>query len=122
LVKLFVAETGSSAMIKLAEQTDDTKKLISALAMIEVRSAIRRRQYAGDTSQADAEFAVLALIEESRRLMQYPLTPLVLELAVTLVDQRNLRALDSIQLASVGSDTKLIEAAAAEGFTVWNPA
>jgi hypothetical protein len=54
-----------------------------------------------------------------------------------LVDRQNLRALDSIQLATaliardtqisgattqfVSSDAKLLEAAISEGFAVWNP-
>jgi predicted nucleic acid-binding protein len=102
-----------------------------------VRSAIRRRQYAGDTSRSDAELAIAAIDDESRRLVAHPVTSSVLELASALVDRQNLRALDSVQLASailasqlmgeedhfqfVVSDQRLLKAAIAEGIDAWDP-
>ncbi len=72
------------------------------------------------------------------RFSSEPLTRGVLQLAAELVDRQNLRALDSVQLATaliasrslslgdiflfVSSDTRLLRAAAAEGFDIWNPA
>jgi predicted nucleic acid-binding protein len=124
-------------MIQLAQRVEDSAKLVSTLAVIEVRSAIRRRQYAGDMSRPLAEMAIQALEIEARRMIQYPVTSPILELATALVDRQNLRALDSIQLATaliardtqisgattqfVSSDAKLLEAAISEGFAVWNP-
>jgi predicted nucleic acid-binding protein len=102
-----------------------------------VRSAIRRRQYAGDLARTSAEQAVSSLDVESRRVVQHPVTSPVLATATALVDRQNLRALDSIQLATamvardaqnqanevlfVSSDQRLLEAAASEGFSVWDP-
>ena len=108
------------------------------MAALEARSAIRRRQFSGDTSTTDAEFALLSMQTDLLRFSSEPLTPGVLQLAAELVDRHNLRALDSIQLATaliasrsltlddiflfVSSDTRLLRAAAAEGFDTWNPA
>lgn len=124
-------------MIALAQRQEDNTKLSSVIAEVEVRSAIRRRQYAGDLSLALAEQAVRSLEVEARRMIQYPITSAVLAVATALVDRQNLRALDSIQLATaivardaqdsadeilfVASDQKLLEAAVSEGFSTWDP-
>ena len=124
-------------MIAFVQRTEDNTKLSSVLAIVEVRSAIRRRQYAGDLARTSAEQAVSSLDVESRRVVQHPVTSPVLATATALVDRQNLRALDSIQLATamvardaqnqanevlfVSSDQRLLEAAASEGFSVWDP-
>lgn len=137
MVKLFVAEQGSEAMIDLFERVENQHKAISALAALEVRSAIRRRQYGGDTSLAAADQAIAILVAEIRRVVEHPITSTVLDEASTLVDRRNLRALDALQLATaliagrtlnpgdivrfVASDQRLISAAIAEGLETWDP-
>jgi len=124
-------------MIALAARTEDRLKAASMLTPLELRSAIRRRQYAGDTSHADAELAISAIRDESRRIILHPVTPPVLELAAALVDRRNIRALDAVQLATaiiasqsladadrfqfIVSDKRLRQAAEAEGLEVWDP-
>lgn len=118
-------------------ETEDQRKQVSVLAWIEVRSAIRRRQRTGDISAADADSSVAALAGESRRLLEHPVTAAIIEHASALVDRQDLRALDSLQLASalvardslqesdsiqfIASDQKLLKAAQAEGFDVWDP-
>jgi predicted nucleic acid-binding protein len=137
LVKLFVAEPGSVSLMQLMEQAEDGLKAASVLGLLEVCSAIRRRQYAGDTSRSDADLAVAAAREESRRLIEHPITSTVLELASALVDRQNLRALDAIQLSTailasqsldagsrllfIASDKRLLLAAKQEGLDAWNP-
>jgi hypothetical protein len=79
---------------------EDQHKLVSVLALIEVRSAIRRRQRTGDISTVDAESAIAALVGESRRVIEQPVTAVVVQFASALVDRQDLRALDSLQLAS----------------------
>jgi predicted nucleic acid-binding protein len=117
---------------------EDQLKQVSVLALIEVRSAIRRRQRTGDISTVDAELAIAALVNESRRVIEQPITAVVVQHASALVDRQDLRALDSLQLASalvargslqendriqfIASDQKLLSAAKAEGFDVWDPA
>lgn len=91
----------------------------------------------GDISTVDADSAIQALIGESRHVVEHPVTAVVIEHASALVDRQDLRALDSLQLASalvakvslqenhqirfVASDQKLLKAAQAEGFDVWDP-
>jgi len=136
-MKLFVAELGSATMISLTEQTEDRLKIVSALAFVEVRSAIRRRERSQELTTTHAEQAVLALGEESRRLVEQPITGRVLSEASSIIDRRAIRSLDALQLATaivtremdatyqglvfVCSDERLLEAATAEGFTVLNP-
>ncbi len=107
------------------------------LAALEARSAIRRRQFSAEISTVDAEFALVSMQTDLLRFRSEPLTPGILQLAGELVDRQNLRALDSIQLATaliasrslslgdiflfVSSDTRLLRAATAEGFDTWNP-
>ncbi len=124
-------------MIDLFERTEDHYKAVSALAALEVRSALRRRQHSGDASLAAAEQAITTLAAEMRRIVEHSISSIVLEEASALVDRQKLRALDALQLATaltaarsldagdnlhfVASDQKLLEAAVAEGLNSWNP-
>jgi predicted nucleic acid-binding protein len=111
--------------------------MISILADIEVRSAIRRRQAAGDIAHQDAETALASLTQEARRIAQQPLTRPVIQQSIKIIDRQTLRALDAIQLASalviqktlkrhdslvfIASDKRLLDAAAEEGLKIWDP-
>jgi uncharacterized protein len=137
-VKLFVSEPGSQEMIDLFTRSEDRALLVSVLAAVEVRSAIRRRHLAGDIDTSDADLAISTLIQETGRIIEHPISGSVIAEATGLVDRYGLRALDSIQLASAmvaratldrndsmtfaASDHKLLQAAQKEGFSVWNPA
>lgn len=136
LAKLFVFENGSEALIRRLEQVDDMRKLVSSLASLEVRSAIRRRQRSGEIPPTDAEGALDALAAESLRWVEQPISPSVIETARLVLDQHALRALDALHLATclvardtlqmtdiyfVSSDRNLLEAAGAEGFQVLDP-
>lgn len=136
-MKLFVAETGSATMASLSENTEDRFKVISALAFVEVRSALRRRERSGELFHADVDQALLALAEEARRLVEHPLSARVMVEAAAIVDRRALRSLDALQLATaivaremeasfevmtfVCSDERLLEAATLEKFAILNP-
>jgi predicted nucleic acid-binding protein len=137
LVKLFVAELGSQQMVRLVESSEDANRMASSLALVEVRSAIRRRQRGGEIKDVDAIAALGALDSEWRRLIDHPVTSAVIGHSLALIDRRYLRALDALQLASaiaardsvtkqgtvtfVCSDERLIAAAQSEGFALWNP-
>lgn len=123
-------------MIRLMEQVDDGNKFVSALASLEVRSAIRRREGAGEISPTDADFAIESLAIENRRMVGQPLNPSVVETARHVIDRHSLRALDALQLATcmvaretiratdicvVASDNALLAAARAEKFETFNP-
>ncbi|MEO6807076.1 MAG: type II toxin-antitoxin system VapC family toxin [Edaphobacter sp.] len=125
-------------MINLFTRSEDRTLLVSVLAAIEVRSAIRRRQMLGDLHANDADLAISTLNQETGRIIEHPITAPVISEATGLVDRHGLRALDSIQLASAmvarttltgndsmtfaASDHKLLQAAQKEGFVIWNPA
>ena len=124
-------------MIDLFDRSEDHALLVSVLAAVEVRSAIRRRQRAGDLDATDADLAVATLIQETGRIVEHPVTSSTLAEASGLIDRHGLRALDSIQLAAalvartglpgndslrfVASDRRLLDAAKREGFIVWDP-
>lgn len=134
--KLFIAEAGSDALIDLMEQVADVYKLVSPLAFIEVRSAVRRRERLGDITAGDADYLLVRLSAEQLRLVEQPLNPSVLEMARSALDRHPLRALDALHLATclvardilgissicfVSSDVELLEAAEAEDFETLDP-
>jgi predicted nucleic acid-binding protein len=135
--KLFVAESGTDRLVELVRHCEDRHRMISILADIEVRSAIRRRQASGDIALRDAESALASLTQEARCIVQQPLSRPVIVQSVAIIDRQTLRALDAIQLASalvvhktlkphdslvfVASDKRLLDAATAEGLSVWDP-
>lgn len=57
-VKLFVQEAGTDVLIKRLESLEDNCKLISAATPLEIYSAIRRRQRAGEITPQDATAAL----------------------------------------------------------------
>ena len=135
--KLFVQETGTDALIRLMEDVEDNRKLISASTPLEVYAAIRRRERAGDISVEDATAALDILRIEAARMVQEPLNPAVLEAARQLLDRTALRWPDTLQLAAalvardmfqgteilfVSASPQLLEAAKAEGFHTIDPA
>ena len=123
-------------MIRLVETTDDNRKLVSSIAPVEVRSAIRRRERAGEINSDDADLALNDLSSEMLRFVEQPVSPTVLELARQVIDRHFLRALDAIHLATclvarntlratdvcfVASDSELLKAAKIENLPILNP-
>ncbi|MGB9032830.1 MAG: type II toxin-antitoxin system VapC family toxin, partial [Acidobacteriaceae bacterium] len=98
--KLFVFERGSEPLIQLLEKVDDPQKLVSALASLEVRSAIRRRQREGDILATDAGLALDNLGAESLRIVEQPVSPAVIDVAKLVLDSHPLRAMDALHLAT----------------------
>lgn len=134
--KLFVFERGSDPLIRLLEQVDDSCKLVSALASLEVRSAIRRRQRAEEIPSSDAEEALNGLDAECTRIVEQPISATVLDVGRMVLDVHSLRALDALHLATcmvvrdtlhvsdicfVSADDALLKAAEAERFLTRNP-
>jgi predicted nucleic acid-binding protein len=135
--RLFVQGQGTDALIRLMEAVEDNRKLIAASTPLEVYSAIRRSERAGDISPDDATSALETLRIEAARMVQEPLNPAVLEAARQLIDRTTLRWLEALQLAAamvardmfhgtevvfVSSSTTLLEAAKAESFHTLDPA
>jgi predicted nucleic acid-binding protein len=136
-VRLFVRGQGTDELIRLMEAVEDNRKLIAASTPLEVYSAIRRSERAGDISAEDATAALEVLRIEAARMVQEPLNPAVLEAARQLLDRTTLRWPEALQLAAamvardmfhgtevvfVSSSTALVESAKAEGFHTLDPA
>lgn len=123
-------------MLRFAQAEDDRNKVVSALAQIEARSAIRRLCKGSRMDSSEASLALDSLSAEMRRMIEQPVNPPVLEAASTLIDRHYLRSMDAVQLGCaivardllaapdmrlVASDKELLEAAQKEGFDTWNP-
>jgi predicted nucleic acid-binding protein len=136
-VKLFVQETGTDAIIRLMEATEDNRKLISAGTPLEVYAALRRRERVGGIAHEDGEAARNILRVEAARMVQQPLNPAVLEAARQVLDRHELRSAEALQLGAavvaremfqgmevvfVSADQRLLEAARGERFETLNPA
>jgi predicted nucleic acid-binding protein len=119
------------------EAVEDNRKLIAASTPLEVYSAIRRSERAGDISAEDATAALDVLRIEAARMVQEPLNPAVLEAARQLLDRSTLRWTEALQLAAamvardmfhgtevvfVSSSSALLESAKVEGFHTLDPA
>ena len=137
LAKLFVQEQGSDQLIALVERLSQPQKLVSTLSIVEVHSAIRRRQRAGELAPDHAAEALAILAAELAQMTEQPVNAPVIETAKQMLDRHPLRALDAIQLAScwtvravsrltdivfAASDEALLRAAAVEGFQILDPA
>ena len=135
-MKLYIAEPGSKKMLRFADAEDDRRKVVSALARVEARSAVFRLRQGKSITPAEASAALDALADDLRRMIEQPVNPPTLEAANTLIDRHYLRAMDAVQLGCaivsrdllaapdmrfISSDTALLEAARAEGFDTWNP-
>ncbi len=137
LVKLYVQEPGTDRLLPLVGDQSENRFAVLAVSVVEIRSAIRRRQRAGDIDAAAAA-AVLESVQkhiESRFLRQV-INDTVIDTALEMIDRYALRAYDSLQLAGclvlcgianeaftfICSDHRLLEAARSEQLRVLDPA
>ena len=135
LVKLYVEEEGTARVLGLVAGTDGGQAVILDLALIECRSAVRRREREGDISRADADRILDRLEVDASSYLVQPSNSAVIEEAARLIDRYPLRAHDAIQLAGcvvvregvpagvtfVCADVQLCLAAGQEGLAVLNP-
>ncbi|MBI4483229.1 MAG: type II toxin-antitoxin system VapC family toxin [Acidobacteria bacterium] len=97
LVKRYVRETGSPRARALLRQY---RFLSSAIAPLEVVSALRRRRAIGELAEKDF-FAILSRIRKDRVYWELvEVSPLVLSRAEELIRETALRTLDAVHLAS----------------------
>jgi predicted nucleic acid-binding protein len=136
LVKLYVQEPGTDRLLHLVSDQSENRFAVLAISVVELRSAIRRRQRAGDI-EASIATAVLESLQrhmESRFLRQ-AVNDAVIDAALEMIDRYALRAYDAVQLAGclvicgtvaealtfVCSDHRLLEAARSEQLKVLDP-
>ena len=137
LVKLYIRETGTDRMLALAARKAGHQLVVLSLAQVEVRSAFRKRQRAGEMGNRLADELLVAFQRhlESKFLRQ-GLTDSILDLACEMLDHHRLTSFDAIQLAGyfavkisagtnppvfASADRELLEAAHAEGIPVFDP-
>jgi predicted nucleic acid-binding protein len=137
LVKLYVREAGTDLLLRLVARGNDHRFAVLALARIEFRSAIRRREREGDIESGIAGQLLDRLDQHLEATFECQgVGDSVIDVACSLVDRYPLRAYDAVQLAGclalktsstgddptfVCSDRRLIEAAQAEGLAVMDP-
>lgn len=137
LVKLYVREPGTDRIIQLASNATGNRLAVLAVSPIEFRSAIRRRERAGDI---DPKMAGMILDQFQQhleaRFFRQVVNDAVLDGAAEMIDRYALRAYDAIQLAGclalkaavaaeppifVCSDQQLLAAARSELLQILDP-
>ena len=135
LIKLYIREEGTGAVLDVAESLADDHLIILDLTLLESRSAIRRREREGDILGSAAN-QILERIEwdGSSSFLVQPAAS-VIEEAARLLDSHPLRTMDALQLGGcltirhstpppltfVCADTRLCDAAGMEGLATLNP-
>jgi predicted nucleic acid-binding protein len=97
LVKKYVEEQGSDLV---RDRLLEGPAATSRFSEIEISSALARRCREGSISQTDRDEALRAVRKDFQALLKVELSPQVITLARELVVGHDLRAGDSIQLAS----------------------
>jgi len=140
LVKAYIAERGTDWARTILDNPQH-RISISALAEVEVVSALTRRFNEGDLTQVEVELACDELRLDCAAYLLVDITSQVLEAAVTNARNHSLRAYDAVQLASalavksalltvrgnvidftlVSADNALNDAARLEGLQVEDP-
>jgi hypothetical protein len=137
LVKLYIREPGTERLLRLTRPAANHRFAVLAIAQVELRSALRRRQRAGDIEETVATGLVERFAHHlEAKFLRQSLNEAVLEMACALIDRHPLRAYDAVQLAGclilratpaaeqpifVCADVQLLEAAEAEGLAILNP-
>lgn len=136
LVKLYVQEPGTDRLLPLISDRPENRFAVLAISIVEVRSAIRRRQRAGDIDATTAA-AIIASLQShmETRFLRQVVNDTVIDAALNIIDRHALRAYDAVQLAGclvlcamaaeaftfVCSDHRLLEAARSEQLKVLDP-
>ena len=136
LVKLYINEPGTLLMLRLADPAAGHQFAILAIAEVEFRSAVRRREREGDVESRVAEQLLSAFAGHlGTAFLRQPLNDALLDIAGSIIDRYILRAYDALQLAGclmlrsasptdpvfVCSDFNLLRAAQTEGLDTLDP-
>jgi len=136
LAKLYVREEGTDSILALTKAEHGNEFALLSIATLEFRSAVRRRQRAGDIDEPTAsEILTLFGSHREERFIVQPLTEAVIDGAARLIDRHFLRAYDAVQLSGcltfasnrsacifTCSDEVLLQAARSEGLLTFDPA
>jgi uncharacterized protein len=99
LVKFYVREPGTETLVRLAKREHSHRFVTLALAEVEFRSAVRRRERLGDL-EANVAKELVERFEGhlEARFLRQPINEAVLDTAKALIDTYPLRAYDAVQL------------------------
>lgn len=136
LLKFYIQEEGSEVVADLLENIGSDGISILDITLLELRSAVRRRERQEDMSEREANRTIdkIRQDETSVYLVQ-SLDSSVTEEAIRVLDTHPLKTLDALQLAGclvigrrmseaptfVCADTRLNDAARLEGLVTLNP-
>ena len=137
LVKLYIREPGTERMLQLASRTASNQLAVLSLVPVELRSALRRRERAGEINAIVTQHLLSRFQRhlEGKFLRQIVTDP-ILDSACDFIDKYGLTALDAIQLAGyfalrttcgknvptfVCADRELLYAAQAEALPIIDP-
>lgn len=137
LVKLYIREPGTDVLLRLVARSSNHRFAVLALARVEFRSAIRRRQREGDIGEMIANRLLDKLDQHlETRFVKQIVNDSLMDVASNLIDRYPLRAYDAVQLAGclalratsgsdqpvfVCSDLQLLKAAESEAFSCLDP-
>jgi hypothetical protein len=137
LVKLYVLEPGTERLLRLASSSPENRFAVLAVSAVETRSAVRRRERAGDIDPQAAGLILDRLQQDfESKFVRQALNDIVLDGALEMIDRYALRAYDAIQLAGclalktaagtdfptfVCADQQLLEAARSELLPILDP-
>lgn len=100
LIKLYVEEEGTARVIGLIESSAGFRAVILDIALIEARSAIRRREREGDIPRPEADRILRRIDNDAASFFEVlPSGAAVRAEAARLLDRHPLRAYDAMQLA-----------------------
>lgn len=97
LVKRYGREPGSVRVVSLLRRS---RFLSSAIASLEILSALVRRRSAGQVGERDLRAAVTRMVADRARWELIGLTSLVLDRAEALMSEHRLLPLDAVHMAS----------------------
>ncbi len=136
LLKFYIQEEGSEVVTDLIQNLGDDGISILDITLLELRSAVRRRERQRDMSEREAN-RIIDKIHRDERLVYLvqSLDSSVTEEAIRILDTHPLKTLDALQLAGcliisrdmlepptfVCADTRLVNAARLEGLVTLNP-
>lgn len=136
-MKLYVREIGTERLHRLISAPEPHQFAILSIARAELRSAVRRRERAGDLDgQSTAELLETFELHLATFYVRQAVTDAVLDMACTVIDRYPLRSYDALQLAGclilksfapsspvfVCADKQLLQAADTEGLVWLDPA
>jgi uncharacterized protein len=140
LVKRYVTETGTAWVSALVDPSAGNRIFIVRITAVEVVSAIKRRERAGNLSATDMTASLTKFRHElSTIYLPIEVSRNLISRAMSLVETHTLRGYDAVQLAAalevysqrhsagmsrptfVSADANLNLAAMAEGLTVDDP-